>query len=98
MDGEAGFWCALGYAESLEEAAGHIEKIKAQGVAEALEEIKRFWDERLDRIKVNTPDKAFDFMFNRWLLYQSFSSRFYGRAASGTSSRTALLWFTAALN
>lgn len=80
VDGEAGFWCALGYAESLEEAAGHIEKIKAQGVAEALEEIKRFWDERLDRIKVNTPDKAFDFMFNRWLLYQSFSSRFYGRA------------------
>lgn len=76
---ETEVWGALGYAESLEEAARHIERIKAQGVFECLEDIKSFWDERLDVIKVDTPDKAFDFMFNRWLLYQSYSSRFYGR-------------------
>lgn len=80
VEEERGIWCALGYAGSLDEAAGQIDRIKAQGIESCLEETKRFWDERLDVIKVNTPNQAFDFMFNRWLLYQSFSSRFYGRA------------------
>ena len=80
VEEEREIWCALGYAGSLDEAAGQIGRIKAQGIESCLEETKRFWDERLDVIKVNTPNQAFDFMFNRWLLYQSFSSRFYGRA------------------
>lgn len=76
---EMKLWCALGCADSLEEARRHIDLVIERGVRGCLEDVKEFWDKRLEVIRASTPDKAFDFMFNRWLLYQSYSSRFYGR-------------------
>ena len=37
------------------------------------------WNDLLGRVTVETPDPAFDLMINRWLIYQSLSSRILAR-------------------
>ena len=39
------------------------------------------WNETLETIQVKTPDRAFDLIVNRWLLYQTLSCRVLGRSA-----------------
>lgn len=41
--------------------------------------LRTHWSRLLDRWQVKTPDIAADAMINRWLLYQVFSSRLWGR-------------------
>ncbi len=52
----------------------------------AWEKLGRFWDDRLDAIHVETPDRATNVMLNRWLLYQSITSRMFGRTGFYQSS------------
>ncbi|NTW72570.1 MAG: glycosyl transferase, partial [Eubacteriaceae bacterium] len=54
----------------------HLENAKA-----ALEEVKEFWQEKLQVIQVSTPDPAMDIMLNGWLLYQVISCRMWARSA-----------------
>ena len=44
------------------------------------EAVTNYWDERLSRIQVETPDRSFNHMVNRWYLYQVCSSRLFARA------------------
>lgn len=39
------------------------------------------WDYFEDRLQVHTPEPAFDFLMNHWLLYQALSCRIWGRSA-----------------
>ena len=39
------------------------------------------WSSLTNKITVNTPSKAFDYLINGWLLYQTLSCRIYGRSA-----------------
>ena len=39
-----------------------------------------YWDEKLSHIQVETPDRSFNHMLNRWFLYQVYSSRLFARA------------------
>lgn len=49
-------------------------------IDDELEKVKNFWKEKLETIKVKTPDKSFDYMMNGWYLYQSIASRNYAKA------------------
>ena len=55
-------------------------------VAPALRAVERHWDGILGAVQVSTPDRAFDLMVNRWLVYQSLSSRILARTGLYQSS------------
>lgn len=57
-----------------------------QNIESAWEETNVFWDQLLTQVQVETPDKGMDLLLNRWALYQSLSSRFWGRTAFYQSS------------
>ena len=42
--------------------------------------VEAFWDEKLSTIQIETPDTSFNYMLNRWYLYQVYSSRLFARA------------------
>ena len=39
-----------------------------------------FWDDKLSTLQVECPDPGFNYMLNRWYLYQVYASRLYARA------------------
>jgi cyclic beta-1,2-glucan synthetase len=49
-------------------------------VDRALDVQRQAWNERLGAVQVKTPDAAFDILVNRWLIYQTMSSRLLARA------------------
>ena len=52
----------------------------ADAVDPALEAVGAFWRQRLEAVTAKTPDPAFDIAINRWLPYQTLSSRVMARA------------------
>ena len=48
--------------------------------ARALDATRDYWNRQLGTTKVETPDRGFDFMVNRWLPYQALASRIMARA------------------
>jgi cyclic beta-1,2-glucan synthetase len=48
--------------------------------------VQKMWDQLLNKIQVETPDKQMNFILNRWLLYQALSCRIWGRSAFYQSS------------
>ena len=64
----------LGQGESLEHARQLVKTYNSIEQAELeLNEIKRFWEEKLGVLEVITPDKSMDLMLNRWLIYQTYA-------------------------
>jgi cyclic beta-1,2-glucan synthetase len=55
-------------------------------VEELLQETHSWWDKTLETIQVDVPDLGTNFLLNRWLVYQSLSCRFWGRAGFYQSS------------
>ena len=49
-------------------------------IEEEYRKVCDLWDKRLNTIQVETPDKAFNYMLNRWYLYQVYSARLFARA------------------
>lgn len=71
----------LGEGSDRAETETLIRRWKEPGKAEkAFAGVQTFWDKQLSAIEVSTPDPAFDLMVNRWLLYQTLSSRVMARA------------------
>jgi cyclic beta-1,2-glucan synthetase len=50
-------------------------------VEAALDSTRQFWDDTLGAIQVETPDRAFDLLVNRWLGHQVLACRLWGRSA-----------------
>ena len=44
------------------------------------DKVVAYWDEKLSHIQVETPDRSFNHMLNRWYLYQVYASRLFARA------------------
>jgi cyclic beta-1,2-glucan synthetase len=72
----------LGQAPDLVAAGGLAVHYRNPATATAaLADVTSAWDRRLLTIQVKTPDKAFDILANRWLLYQVMGCRLWGRSA-----------------
>ena len=72
----------LGMAKDSDHVCELSEVFKDLGKAKAsLQEVKQFWQEKLQTIQVNTPDPAMNIMQNGWLLYQAISCRMWARTA-----------------
>lgn len=83
---EATVSLALGQVADLETAAAMAETWRSVERAErALAETRRFWAERLNRIRVETDRPEFDRLVNDWLPYQVLAARLWGR--TGPSQR-----------
>ncbi|HZJ76475.1 MAG TPA: glycosyl transferase, partial [Oscillospiraceae bacterium] len=71
----------LGEEKDLERGYSLINKYKnIDVVRNALDEVKKFWDSTLAKIRIKTPDDTMDCMLNFWLMYQNIACRMWGRA------------------
>ena len=70
----------LGQTENREQARELVRRYRTKNLDQALLETTGRWDEILDAVQVTTPDRAMDLLTNRWLLYQTLSSRVWARA------------------
>ncbi len=74
------FTFLLGHATDAEKAEQLLKSWMLKDVPQAFEQLKTFWDDLLGGIQVSTPDPLFDSLINRWLLYQTLSSRLWSKA------------------
>jgi cyclic beta-1,2-glucan synthetase len=70
----------LGDAANLAAAQTLLARYRAADLDEVFQQVVTHWDELLGAVQVQTPDRAFDIMQNRWLPYQTLSARVWGRA------------------
>jgi cyclic beta-1,2-glucan synthetase len=70
----------LGQTENREQSRELLRRYRAANLDEVLREVARRWDDVLGAVQITTPDRAMDFLVNRWLLYQTLSCRVWARA------------------
>ncbi len=70
----------MGVGEDAGIAKSLLQKHRGTGFGPALEAQKTQWSKLTNPHKIRTPEPAFDLMMNGWLLYQTISCRFWGRA------------------
>ena len=71
----------FGAGRSTGEAQQHIQRFgRSAGARQALEAVWEFWNQTLGAVHVETPDPALDVLANGWLVYQTLSSRIWGRS------------------
>ena len=76
----------LGEESSAEAAVALAERYRSANLDEIFKSVTDFWDRTLGAIQVKTPDRSLDILVNGWLLYQTLSSRVWGRTAFYQSS------------
>ena len=54
----------------------------AEMIKQELQELKKYWYEKFDHLKVNTPSSEFNTMINTWNAYNCFMTFIWSRAAS----------------
>ncbi len=71
----------IGEADDLPGARQLASRFRIPGaVAEAQGQVRQYWDDKLNTVQITTPDPALDILINRWLLYQTVSSRLWARS------------------
>jgi len=70
----------LGQASSVDESRAVIQHYRAADLDGVLRAVTTRWDDLLAAVQVKTPDRSFDLMLNRWLLYQALACRVWARA------------------
>jgi cyclic beta-1,2-glucan synthetase len=70
----------LGAGPSLAHAEQVIQRFREHGADKsALEAVKKYWQQTIECVQVETPDPSVNFLVNGWLLYQVLCCRFWGR-------------------
>ena len=73
----------FGAAGNTDEAQQLIQKFGGRaGARQALEAVWEHWNHTLGAVQVETPDPALDVLANGWLVYQTISSRLWGRSGN----------------
>ena len=75
-----GFSFMVGHAPDAPQAEQLAKTWLVKDVPGALKNVKTFWDGLLGQIQITTPDPLFDALVNRWLLYQTLTSRLWSKA------------------
>ncbi|MHB1202154.1 MAG: GH36-type glycosyl hydrolase domain-containing protein, partial [Acidithiobacillus sp.] len=71
----------FGAARNTDEAQYFIQRFGgAAGARQALEAVWGYWNHTLGAVYVETPDPALNVLANGWLVYQTLSSRLWGRS------------------
>ncbi|MDP2034014.1 MAG: glucoamylase family protein [Polaromonas sp.] len=70
----------LGHAPDAAQAEQLARDWQGRDLAQALDGVKHYWNGLLGKVEVHTPDPLFDALANRWLLYQTLTSRLWSKA------------------
>lgn len=71
----------IGAARNTDEARHYLQRFGGPARArQALEAVWEHWNRTLGAVHVETPDRALDVLANGWLIYQTLSSRVWGRS------------------
>jgi cyclic beta-1,2-glucan synthetase len=71
----------LGSAANTREAADLIQKLSGPRTTSlSLDRVKQHWGSILGAVQLTTPDEGLNIFANGWLLYQTLSSRIFGRS------------------
>jgi cyclic beta-1,2-glucan synthetase len=71
----------LGVGRNANEVHSLIQRFrKTEACTQALEGVWSYWNQTLGVINLDTPDPAVNLLANGWLLYQTISSRIWGRS------------------
>ncbi|HZO42024.1 MAG TPA: glucoamylase family protein [Methylomirabilota bacterium] len=70
----------LGQGSSADEARALVQRYRTADLDGVLRAVTTRWDDLLAAVLVKTPDRSFDLMLNRWLLYQALVCRVWARA------------------
>lgn len=72
----------IGIKKNPDEIDKSLNKFKNnQAVNSAFTEVKKFWQDLLNKTTFNTPDKSINLLANKWLRYQAISGRLWARTA-----------------
>lgn len=72
---------AIGQVANRELARKLLVKVRAADLTRTLDVVRDQWTEILGKLQVETPDRSFDLVINRWYLYQTVVCRIWARAA-----------------
>ena len=70
----------LGHAATAPQAQALALQWQLKNVNQALADVRAFWSNLLEKVQVRTPDPLFDALVNRWLIYQTLTSRLWSKA------------------
>ncbi len=71
----------FGAAHDTDEAHYFLQRFSGPaGARQALETVWGYWNHTLGAVHVETPDQALNLLTNGWLIYQTLSSRLWGRS------------------
>ena len=70
----------LGQSASRDDAEALVAKYRAADLDAVFGAATGQWNDILGTVQIKTPDRALDMLMNRWLLYQTLSSRVWARA------------------
>lgn len=82
-NGERTVVFVVGETEGEGKARELVRKYSDLGRASAeFEKVRKLWMEKTERVKIDTPDRDFNILFNRWIKYQLYICNYWSRSPS----------------